>query len=354
MTPYLLLLLFVTLNAYLGRRSGHKLIRRMSLLIIGMALILFAGLRDYRVGTDTGNYIRHFYASDSFDYVTEQQDVGYYLISWLARSMTDSYASLLLLIALLVVSCYLITIIRVVKRYETAVYLFVALGVYTFFFNGARQGLAAAICFYAIPYLLQRRMWPYIALVIVATAFHRTALIALPLYWAASPHVNWRRLMVLAGATLVLIAFLSVFVSLAAGLLSDKFEAYAEVGEGGGEIWVAFLLGQGALLYYFKRIVSDPDGWYGRLLSIYLIGLVPALASTLSGVNPSGVLRLHLYFSSTAILLWPMVFQGVRPMALRGMLSLGFLVLTIGLFVLTTTTFSNLTPYRINSELFPS
>lgn len=352
MIPYLLLLVFVTVTAYFGRRSGSRVLRRVSLVVVGAALVLFAGLRDFTVGTDTGNYVRYFYQSDTFDIVTERQDSGYFLISWLARSLSDSYAALLTLIALIVVSCYMVTITRVVKRYETALFLFVTLGIYTFFLNGARQGIAAAICFLALPFLLERKIWPYVALVVVATAFHRTAWIALPLYWAAAPQVNWRRLVALAGATVVVVAFLGVFVDLATTLLSDKFGAYAEAGEGGGEVWVAFLLGQGALLYYFKRIVPDPNGWYGRLLNIYLIGLVPSLASTLAGVNPSGVLRLHLYFSSTAILLWPMVFRQFGMTPLRAILSLGFLSVTLAFFVLTTSTFSGLTPYRLNSELF--
>lgn len=331
-----------------------NLFPRMACLGLGStALILFAGLRDSKIGTDTGNYVRFFYFSNNIDYVLEKRDIGYFLISWFARSMSDSYASVLTLIALIVVSCYLITITRVVKRYETAVYLFIALGAYTFFFNVARQGVAASICFFAIPYLLKRRFWPYIALVLIATTFHRSALIALPLFWVASPKVKWQHLAVLAGATVALVAFLKVFVNLATILLSENFETYAEVGEGGGKVTVAFLLGQGALLYYFKRFVPDPHGWYGRLLIIYLIGLVPSIASSLSAVNPSGLLRLQMYFCSTSILLWPQVFDVGRLGPLRGVLLYSFLAITIAFFIFTTLTFSNLTPYEINSQLIP-
>ncbi|MEN1972614.1 EpsG family protein [Luteimonas sp. MJ204] len=351
MISYLLLLGFVPVIAYLGRRSGNRLIQRTSLILAGAALVVFAGVRHRNVGTDTGNYITHFYAGASFDYVMERQDTGYYLLSWFARWLSDSYSALLTLIALVVVACYITTITRLVRRYETALYLFITLGVYTFFFNGARQGIAAAICFLAIPYLLERRMWPYVVLVAVAATFHQTALIALPLYWVAQPRVTWRNLIAVAGVTTLLVAFLGVFVGLAAELFNDKYASYAEVGEGGGEVWVTYLVGQGALLYCFKRLVPDENGWYGRLLNIYLIGLVPALASTLSGVNPSGVLRLHLYFSPTAILLWPMVFRQFGLTPLRGIVSVGFFAVTLVFFVLTTSTFSGLTPYRVNPEL---
>ncbi|MDN7131513.1 EpsG family protein [Halomonas sp. MC140] len=352
MILYLLLLVFITVNSYLWRLVGGRGARRLSLFFTGGALVLFAGLRDRRVGTDTGTYIRHFYESNTFDIVLERQDTGYYLLSWFARTLSDSYSVLLLLIAVIVVGCYMTTITRVVKRYETALYLFVALGAYTFFFNGARQGIAASICFLAIPFLLERRMWPYIALVVVAAMFHRTALIALPLFWIASPQVRWQRLLILGVATVVIVAFLGIFVGYATALLSDKFATYAEVGEGGGEFTVAFLVGQGVLLYFFKHLVPDPDGWYGRLLNIYLVGLVPALASTLSGVNPSGVLRLHLYFSSMAILLWPMVFHQFGTTATRMLLAMGLLSITLIFFIMTTSSFSNLSPYYFNTSIF--
>lgn len=352
MIPYFLVLLSVVVVAYVGRRSGSIGVRRICLCVIGGVLVLFAGFRDRRIGTDTGTYIQYFYDSDSVDIIWERGEVGYYTLSWLARSLSDSYSVLLLLIALIVVPCYMATITRVVRRWETALYLLVALSTYTFFFNGARQGIAAAICFSAIPFLLERRRWPYIALVAVATTFHKSALIALPLYWMASDHVGWRRLVTLGAATVLTVAFLGRFVGLAADLISDRYAQYGEAGEGGGEVWVAYLVGQGALLYWFKRIVPDHDGRYSRLLNIYLIGLVPAVASTLSSVDPSGILRLHLYFSSTAVLLWPIVFRQFGTTPMRGILATGFAAVTMAFFYLTTSTFSNLTPYRLSQSLF--
>lgn len=352
MSAYLLLLLCVVAVAYLGRRSGNKMLRRLSIGTVVLALVAFAGLRDARVGTDTGNYVQMFRFSESFASVTERKtEIGYNALAWLARNFSDSYSALLLMIAAVVVGCYVPTIIRLTRRYETGLYLYITLGAYTFFFNGARQGIAAAICFAALPFLLQRRLLPYLLLIVVAVLFHKTAWIALILYPFASPRVSWRRLLLLGAGTGVLVVFLQVFVGFAAMFLDDKFAAYAVEGAGGGQVWVAFLLGQGVLLYLFKDKVHDPDRYYVRLLNIYLLGLMPALASTLSGVNPSGVLRLHLYFSSVALLMWPMVFLQFRSVSLRALVAYGFLAVTMLFFLLTTGTFSGLTPYRLNPEI---
>ena len=82
----------------------------------------------------------------------------------------------------------------------------------------------------------------------------------------------------------------------------------------GAVIWVtsAYLLA-----YSVPMLIAGRMGDRFGPRNIYLIGLVPALASTLSGVNPSGLLRLHLYFSSVAILMWPMVFLQLRSVSVR-------------------------------------
>lgn len=67
MIPYSLILAFVTIVAYLGRRYGSSSIRRISLFVVGSVLVLFAGLRDRSVGADTSTYIYHFYGSDDFN-----------------------------------------------------------------------------------------------------------------------------------------------------------------------------------------------------------------------------------------------------------------------------------------------
>ena len=106
------------------------------------------------------------------------------------------------------------------------------------------------------------------------------------------------------------------------------------------------------MLFYFKKQVGHNNIFYGRLLNIYLIGLVPALASVIGSVNPSGVLRLSIYFSHTSILLWPMVFMSFRRLENRVIVTGSFFIIAVVYFILTTSTFSSLTPYQLNSEIF--
>ena len=351
MTPYVLLLVLVVLTSYAGRRTGRPLGRALGTAVACILLILFAGMRDYRVGTDTPNYRAELAQITSFESaMSDSMEVGYNLLSWLAKAISDSFSSLLLLIAAVVVPLYVTTIVKLVKRYETGVYLFIVLGTYTFAFNGARQALAAAICFWAIRFILDRRFLPYAAAVGFAMLFHKTALVALPLYIVAAPRLRLARLAGLFAAAAVISVFLRVFVGFAADLLDDRFASYAEEGEGGGMVMGAFLMTQGALLFWLRKFIKTDREVYIRLLNVYLVGLIPVIVSILSSINPSGLLRLHIYFTPAAILLWPMVFRHVHGTQQRALIGFAFLVFTMVFFVMTTSAFSGLVPYRVNAE----
>lgn len=350
MTPYIAILIFTVIISFVSRQSRNGAIRKFSIFGIIILLTLFGGLRDIKVGSDTFNYVTHFQSVASFENIWVTTEIGYNALELLCAKLSDNYAVLLTTISLIVVGCYVAGITLTTKRYETALFLFITLGVYTFFFNGARQGIALSLCFLGLPWLLDRRPLPYFLLVGLAALFHHTALIAAPLFYLAVPRTGSRQLVAIFFGIVAMVVFLSFFVQVAAELLANKYAVYSEAGDGGGQVMTIFLIAQGVLLYLLKDQVNDPDGRYHRLLNIYLIGLVPAIAATLSKVDPSGLLRLSAYFSHTAVLLWPMVFVGIKSPSTRGLFSQLFLIVTLVFFMLTTSTFSNLSPYQINSE----
>ena len=352
MTPYVILLFTVVFIAYTGRLYGGRLGRFFSLVIIILLLSLFAGIRNETVGSDTDTYVALFMRYGSFDNIWRTQEYAYNALVVIASSISNNYSALLILTALIVVNCYVLTILRLTKRYETALFLFITLGSYTFFFNGARQGIAASICFFAIPWLLDRKPKQYFTLIGLAFLFHNSALVAVPLYFLAVPRVGLRQIFSVIIGTVVFSLFLRVFVGFAADLLDDKYAAYADATDGGGGVTAAFLIIQGVLLYLFRPNTLECNRKYQRLLNIYIIGLIPVVAAMVSNVNPSGLLRLHLYFSSTAILLWPMIFMSWKDTPKRTLVSLSFIIFLLIYFLLTVGTFSSLTPYIINQSIF--
>jgi hypothetical protein len=235
---------------------------------------------------------------------------------------------------------------KMTPNYGLALFLYVTLGVYTFSFNGARQGIAASMCFLALYYLLQRRAMPYFATIAFAALFHHTAIIAAPLYFLAQKQFKWHHFAYVLIGTAIMVTGLGSIVQLSTTFISDSYATYAQKTQGGGETTVLFLVIQGVALYMFRPKDSPDSRIYDCLLSIYVMGLVPALSSVLASVNPSGFLRLHIYFSHTAILLWPMVLRNMKNGNQRQIILIGLIVVMVMFFYLTTNSFSRLAPYQ--------
>lgn len=353
MAPYLLVLFVATLAAYFGRVSGSLSIQRTSLIAVAIFLICFAGFRDYHVGTDTGNYVYNFYQSHSLkEAQLGNMEVGYNAFVWLIRMLSDNYAALLLAIAGIVVSLYFATIVRFVDRYEFGIYLFIVFGSYTWLFNGARQAIAGAICFWALRFVINRRLVPYAACIAMAMLFHKTAIIALPIYFLATADLRLKRLMGLVMAVVLFAVFIKVFVGFASQFLDDRFAGYSTQRGGGGEVVTAYLTGEAFLFLWLRKRITVNLELYDKFLNIYLVALVPAYVTVISGVDPSGLMRLATYFSGAEIMLWPMIFREIRRTRQRALVGMSFLMVTIVYFMLTTNGFANLTPYRMNSGLF--
>ncbi|SFT99814.1 EpsG family protein [Halomonas saccharevitans] len=352
MIPYFALLIIVVAIVSLGRSSGSNGVQRCSLVLVGLMLIFFAGLRDRTVGTDTGTYVSWLSMVTSYEEALDfHVELGFSFIVMISSSLSDNYAILLVLVAALVVGSYLSTIGALVKNYEFAIFIFITLGAYTFFFNAARQGLAVALCFFALPYLLERKTMPYFILIATATLFHATAVIAAPLYFLSRANIGLRDVFIVVVGTAVLAISISSIAQFATNFLDERYADYGQEGGGGGQVQVAFLAIQGALLLLFKEQINEQRHWYCRLLNIYLLGLIPALASVVANVNPSGVLRITAYFSHTSILLWPMVLMSFKQVRNRNIFLLGFLACSLIYYMLTTSNFSGLYPYRLNPRL---
>ena len=85
-----------------------------------------------------------------------------------------------------------------------SVYLFMTLQYFAFSMNFLRQTFAAAILLWTYPFMKSRRFLPCFGIILLATAFRRTALIMLPLCFLLTLNPTRRRyasIFLIAGVT---------------------------------------------------------------------------------------------------------------------------------------------------------
>ena len=96
--------------------------------------------------------------------------------------------------------------------------------------------------------------------------------------------------------------------------------------------------------YFIIRIYKIRDKQFMQLFAFYAIGVVFIIPIAMLGANPSGPQRLLTYFTWTLILILPIIFKRINSIYITS----SAVILFIIYFILTTSAFSNLSPYIIN------
>ncbi|WP_201548533.1 EpsG family protein [Psychrobacter fjordensis] len=340
MLPYLLVLSLVIFWIVLEKKSLNRTSFWLPLII----LTLFAGARSYRVGTDTGNYTRNFNSQLNVEYFRFNEDIefGYQVLEYALLSVTSSYFWLLTITSLIIVYCYLKIIKKYSVNYWFSVFLFITLGVYTFFFNGLRQGLAMAIFTLAIPYLLEKRLIPYLLVCAVASLFHVTALFIIPFYFIINLRVRpvYKILATFLGSLLVSGVLVSYISS-----TNDRYENYAKASEeAGGFLTLGFYTVLMLLIMLVSYVYKIKDKNFQKLITFYASGVVFIIPLAMLGTSPSGPQRLLAYFTWTLVLILPVMLKKINNVYLY----IASVLLFLTYFMLTTSRFSNLSPYILN------
>lgn len=340
MFPYLLVLSFVIFWIVLEKKA----LNRKSFWIPLFLLTLFAGLRSYRVGTDTGNYTRNFNSQlniDSFEF-NKDIEFGYQVLEYALLSVTSHYFWLLTITSFIIIYCYLSMMKKYSVNYWFSVFLFITLGVYTFFFNGLRQGLAMAIFMLAVPALLEKKFINYLLVCLFASLFHITALFIIPFYFIVNLRIKpiYKILITFLGSLLAS-RFLVFYIS----STNDRYKGYAQASEeAGGYLTIGFYTFIMILIIFVGYLYRIKDKHFQKLLTFYASGVVFIIPLAMLGTNPSGPQRFLSYFTWALVLILPAIFRKINNIYITGLTVFIFLIY----FFLTTTKFSNLTPYIIN------
>ena len=340
MLPYLLVLSFVMFWITLEQKA----LNRKSFWLPLIVLALFAGIRSYYVGTDSPGYVRSFINPldiDDFKF-KENVEFGYQLLEYILLSLTRNYFWLFFITGLIVVYCYLKMIKKYSVNYLLSVFLFITLGTYVFFFNGLRQGLAMAIFVLATPYLLEKKLIPYILIALFASVFHISALFMVPFYLLSNIEIKKiYKVLISFFGSLISSRFLVSYLAES----NQRYESYTEVSENpGGLLVLSFFTIIMIFIYFISSVYKIKEENFNRLFTFYAIGVAFIIPVAMLGTNPSGPQRLLTYFIWPLILLLPIVFKKINNILFSSV----FVVLMIVYFILTVSRFSNLTPYVVN------
>lgn len=135
--------------------------------------VLLSSLRWER-GTDWDTY---YWFYDSFDSITvdSYMEVGFCLFTSINKVVFSSYTFHLFLMAVLAIGCIAKTILKYSVFPFLSLLVWYSMSLANLF--SVRQTIAIALLVYASKYIIERKKWPFIVMLCLATSFHYSALV---------------------------------------------------------------------------------------------------------------------------------------------------------------------------------
>lgn len=349
MTPYFIVLALACLlmKFYVGGRN------KVILILIGIILAALVGFRDETVGVDTMAYCRVFgemamYHSMEDVISSFSTEPGWNICNWILSLFSHHYYVILCFVGIVCSSCALFLIRKLSVAPVLSVFIYITLGYYLFGFAASRQAVSMAIYMLALPYLLKGDMKKYMIVVIIASLFHKTVLLGVPMWFLFRMPYNKKTLsLVVLGGIVAGIAIPQIMAF--AATVESRYGIYTEV-EGGGEMFMVFYL---MLTAFFmlqrKHIITTRLAEYDIMLLMMIFGTLIYIVVIMSGLYGE-VTRFAMYYHFVAMFIWAELAKN-RIKKFPGVFWLAVVVAHIGYFTIYLSKIGGIVPYVFNSAL---
>lgn len=240
--------------------------------LAGVALFLVAAFRE-GVGYDYYLYASWFFGAKNepeFLLAGSKLEKGFLVPMKFLADATDDYQIMFVVIAAVIAAAVMIYIYSYTEKAYLGVFFFLAFGAYFNTMCFMRQRIAAVIVLFAIRYIKKKQFFRFLALVLLASTFHVSALVMIVFYFLLQIKMNWISLGVYSGA-LVLYFF---FSEAAIEFITQYFYTGYQLGEdpeitnGLGPVYAIFFGILFLLAFFVRKRLCEKDKFNNVLINI--------------------------------------------------------------------------------------
>lgn len=329
MNYYLInLIIIMCLWIVIKKLGKFKNADKLFLSIAFFQLFLFLALRDKNVGTDLKNYIPFFWNTSVLpwsDISVINFEIGFKIYNMIISTIFGYKVQIFLAITAFI--C-LIGVINYIKKnsknYLLSIFIYITFNFYIFTFSGLRQAIAMSILMLSFEFVKKRKFVKFLLMVILASLFHKSALIFLVVYFIANVKINKKYIVYATSIAAILFIFKSFIVDIMINL--GGYSVYADVAGGDGyTLLFTFIIMFIFSMLSYKNVDKENAIWYNCLLiAIYIQILATANAS---------ISRLVNYFSIVIIVLLPNVIESIPSKSKRILIKMLVIILLTGFYI---------------------
>lgn len=342
----------------------------LSLLVLGLMMLLVTRVNPRAEYVAAGVYVfaltvvamfRYDVGQDYFAYEiifdkistgfdNDKTEAGFRAICWIVNAIGGTPQMMFAI-------CALITMTFLYKSFRyfstdlvMSLFIFMCVGqMYLNTFNAMRQSMATAVIFYAFIYIVRKRMWVYMALIVLASSFHMTALLFIPLYWVLNR--GWKKIpmLIICGVAVMSSGFLIELI------LSSGYASYAL-----GYQYIAqatfinaLYLALSVLIFLFSKRMAPQWRYRTIFLNLNTIAMMCFAMNFVFTGSPvmTVIMRISYYFMFGYALLWPAIIRGLDGNLLKSNVTLALIGMLGFLFVRSSIVMGkeyNLMPFTFN------
>lgn len=315
------------------RTTRQQMCNRVCLLSIFLILFALSACR-LNVGNDYAKYVEFMHLVNCDAYVPTE--IGFNLLVKVIYGLSgfENYLLVFAVYAFVTLWFFLRAMYEQSDDFPLTFFLFMALGYYFQTFSTVRYYLALAVALYAMKFALRRQWGRFLVLILLGSAFHKSLLVVIPLYFLASlPWKRWQ--LVLAGLFCTTFLFFQDFYLKVVVFLYPTYEG-TEYLEGGTSYiniarCAAVLLFAGLVRYMRKRTAAADADDDRRFRFFFYLNLGALALYVFCSFLPI-ISRIGYYLTVSHILFLPMLLKEVESERLRKLFRAGILLAAVCYF----------------------
>lgn len=224
-------------------------------------LVLIFVVQDYSVSIDIAEYMRQWAIIPDLSFgemLVHKFEIGYVLLCWVLERVFVSDRVLLLFLSVMIMLPFCRSFEKETENPMIALMAFLALGMYMHAIIFWRQLVAMAILTFSYRYIRERKLLPFLLVVLAAMTFHKVAVVFIPLYFVYHIPIN-KWLLMACGVCAVILGFLGdEIIEFGISVIYPRYEKFPRLVIGGDTLlallWVVTLLSY----WLLKDRMDDP------------------------------------------------------------------------------------------------
>lgn len=195
--------------------------------IIFFQLFFISAFR-YNIGVDYNSYSKHFFEISKlkFGEVFQYQfEYGFSILNKIVAYFTGNFQILVIICSFITIGFVSFSIYKNSTHKFYSFFLYITLSFYYSSFNLIRQGIAIAISLLGLKYLIERKFLKYLFIILIASSFHYSVLIMIPIYFIANINLTYKTFIFFISFSFLVYIFLDDIVKIGMKIF-PTYESY--------------------------------------------------------------------------------------------------------------------------------